>query len=69
MKFSVKEPAGLATFTEKIFNGKLFFFCAVNAYGTSTQSVWKIKTNSSSGILKTIFQNGSYLLLFEKRKL
>ena len=28
----------------------------------------KIKTTSSSRILKTIYHNGSYLLLFGKRK-
>ena len=31
--------------------------------------LWKMKTASSSGILKTIYHNGSYLLLFRKRKL
>ena len=31
--------------------------------------LWKIKAISSSGILKTIYHNGSYLLLFGKRKL
>ena len=30
--------------------------------------LWKMKTSSSSGILRTIYHNGSYLL-FEKRKL
>ena len=30
---------------------------------------WLMKTTSSSGILKTIYHNDSYLLLFEKRKL
>ena len=28
-----------------------------------------MKPTSSSGILKTIYHNGSYLLLFDKRKL
>ena len=28
----------------------------------------KIKTTRSSGILKTVYHNGSYLLLFGKRK-
>ena len=28
-----------------------------------------MKTSSNSGILKTIFHNGGYLLLFGKRKL
>ena len=31
--------------------------------------LWKVKTTSSSGTLKTIYHNGNYLLLFEKRKL
>ena len=32
--------------------------------------LWKMKTTSSSGIiLKTMYHNGSYLLLFGKRKL
>ena len=31
--------------------------------------LWKMKTTSSSGILKTIHQNSSYLLIFGKRKL
>ena len=31
--------------------------------------LWKVKTTSSSGILKTIYHNWSYLLLFGKRKL
>ena len=30
---------------------------------------WKMKTASSSGILKIIYHNGSYVLLFGKRKL
>ena len=28
-----------------------------------------MKITSSSGILKTVYHNGSYLLLFEKREL
>ena len=31
--------------------------------------LWKIKTTSSSGVLKTMHHNGSYLLLFGKRNL
>ena len=31
--------------------------------------LWKMKTTSSSGILKTMYHNGSYLLLSGKRKL
>ena len=31
--------------------------------------LWKMKTTSSSGILKTIYRNGSYLMLFGNRKL
>ena len=30
---------------------------------------WKIKSTSSSGILKTIYHNDNYLLLFGKRQL
>ena len=29
MKFSIKETAGLVTFTEEILNGKLHFLCSV----------------------------------------
>ena len=31
--------------------------------------LWKMKTTSSSGILKTIYHNSGYLLLFGKIKL
>ena len=31
--------------------------------------LWKIKSTSSSGILKTIYHNDNYLLLFGKRQL
>ena len=31
--------------------------------------LWKMKTTSSSGILKTLYHNGNYLLLFGKREL
>ena len=31
--------------------------------------LWIMETISSSGILKTVYHNGSYLLLFRKRKL
>ena len=30
--------------------------------------LWKIKPTSSSGILKTIYHDGSYLFIFGKRK-
>ena len=30
--------------------------------------LWKMKTTSVSGILKTVYHNGNYLLLFGKRK-
>ena len=33
------------------------------------QKLWKMKAASSSGISKTIYHNGSYLLLFGKTKL
>ena len=31
--------------------------------------LWKTKATSSSGILKTVYHNGSYLLLFGNTKL
>ena len=33
------------------------------------KKLWKMETTTSSGILKTIYHNSSYLLLFGKRKL
>ena len=33
MKFSIKFPADVVTFTEKILNGKLYFLCSKTILG------------------------------------
>ena len=38
-------------------------------YMEHVYKLWKLKTGSSSEMLKTVYHNGSCLLLFGKRKL
>ena len=41
MKFSIKFPADLVTFTEEILNGKLHFLCSViNEIKSSVESLF-----------------------------
>ena len=46
-----------------------FYYRWIKMHKEQVHKLWKVKTTSSSGILKTIYHNGNYLLLFEKRKL